>query len=1401
MTTQNPNDPNTPNSPQAESVESVTVNQVDLANELSQSLENININLESITNSTRSQSDLFISLIDSFEKIHDAVEEMADSSKKIADNIERAANSVLERFSERNFAIINKSLDKVANTAIGGITSQASAFTDLSKSSGDFQNKNKTLTESMSDSSKGLLSEQQKNKKEAEDLKNKVEDLNQTYDDIGETAERVAEQVENLSGGIYGTVKSLTSGITGALGAIFNSMSSLVGAAKEFFSFSLTLPFTITSEAVKLGNMIRTDLVEVIQTSVEAAKEKFDLGSHIGRGIVEMGERGKEMLMEFQNPASEMVKLFGYEASGIANRNAFMVENIAAMGHYSEIFGRSLMNNEQNLIRFTKLIKAFGFTGEDVKLLALDATNNLAHINVEMEQLGHVLTSVSNEYNIDRKRLAKNVMSIKRDIITFGHLSNEEITRTAAKITHMRVRLEDAAAVFKKFSTFEDAANSVAMLSQTFGMNLSAMELIQAKSPEQIFTMFRDAMHETGRSFEDLNRFEKELMAQHTGMSAESLKALMHYENLGYSYQEAVDKMNAERPEAKQMEALKGLNSAVKEIQKVLQFTSPFSAFADGIMSNATLTGSLKDTMVSLSKGYQGIYEYAKGLNPEVWRGIIEPIKLVLGVMTQIFESKGFKKGLLGALKSVSNFVARIFGVTSEDVVLENLKSSVTSVMQSDKLSQDQKDKFKNAIGTRITNALKNHKQELSLYSRDLPSLLKKQDTVGILDALQKISMRADIPDHIGKVVKTLTKMINDSFMTVKVAESDGNVKSASASVAQQFVREVEENLKQNEENLSKTANLSMKITGAIIMGAGTGFVALLKLVNDGIDAADNFLSQDSVKQTNLLAQYLHLEPERLVELGTGLNRGIRGLFNRKGKLFNLASWVVSGFSDMFEIIIDMFLHTLAGGLEGIFGDLFTYEPSARQKLNMTKFDPAAQQKGATSAIKSLSSGKEVKGQDAGALSNMLTQKIETVKDEDTQNALRAALERQTEDFIDSDGGAKASRKLAFSSMSMLQNIKDGKYLGNNIIKDASGKITGIDEDITKSALNFGNNFLKTLKGSYAGRFIESKFGLKLANEFSPSILSDYSTTSLLSHMNSDFNLNELLSVLNSFRIEKNGNILNPGNKKDLAIIRSIKSDELHSKIKNQIKNKINNKNKKNYNVILADLFSAVLLKDKSMTGASMSAEPTLSLTSSKKEYDSFINPSKFGDAFNLSKNILSKGRSSTLSNEMYRKNPAMKQSLQDAITFSDGSTATPTTSTASTASTPTAAASPIPPKTQTIQAGGAKVNVATKTDVAQATTKLQNKKKQIQSSGPKNVSVPALTLSNEQYNMLATNLLKLGNLLQKSTLPQNAGISDYYLNLNSLIHRSAAGASNPSVTPKIQQNNNVLNTSAQQQP
>ena len=149
--------------------------------------------------------------------------------------------------------------------------------------------------------------------------------------------------------GIAGSFMNIVKGGVGMFKTVIDSIGSLVGAATKFVKFSLTIPFTIAKEAAKLGGQIREDLVEVIGQSAEDLKENFDFESSIGQGIKDMTARGKGMLMAFQSPSSELVKLFGMGASGIANMIKELGTNIAAMGHFSELFGRSIMGDGKRL--------------------------------------------------------------------------------------------------------------------------------------------------------------------------------------------------------------------------------------------------------------------------------------------------------------------------------------------------------------------------------------------------------------------------------------------------------------------------------------------------------------------------------------------------------------------------------------------------------------------------------------------------------------------------------------------------------------------------------------------------------------------------------------------------------------------------------------------------------------------------------------------------------------------------------------------------------------------------------------------------------------------------------------------------------------------------------------------
>jgi|13_taG_2_1085334.scaffolds.fasta_scaffold00007_72 RNAse (barnase) inhibitor barstar/uncharacterized membrane-anchored protein YhcB (DUF1043 family) len=665
-TENNPNDPNSSNT------SAIDASQTDLAKELNSVLEQVANRLEKINEITKSQADMMINMAQTFQGVQSSVSNMSQSAEIITESIAQAAETVITNIDSQSMQNVSQSLEEVSETASKGLTANSKSLTGLKESVTSAAASCQSVSESLSGVSDDISGNMSQISDDILTFRENTKGLKVESRSFVEAIKELDEKISNLVGGIASTFKNIFMGAFGMIKTVVSSIGSLVGAATQFVKFSLTIPFTIVQEAAKLGNQIRTDLVEVIQQSAEDLKESFDFESSIGQGIQEMTARGKGMLLEFQNPSSELVKLFDMGASGIANMIKEVGTNVAAMGHFSEIFGRSIMGDEKRLKNFTKMVRGFGFSSEDIQYMALDASVNLEHINVRMAKLGVTLESTAKEFGVDRKRLSKNFMIMRKNITQFGHLSDEEIASTTARLTQMRIKLEDAVAVFDKFKTFEDAANSVAILSQTFGMNLDAFDMIQAKNPEDIINMFRNSMLETGRAFEDLNRFEKDLMAQHTGMSAESLAALMNYRDLGLTHQEAVDKMASERPEAKQMASLKKLNSAIKEVQKVMTFDSPFKAFASGVADSTTLTGELKDVMVSLSQGYEGIYNYAKKLDPKTWSGLVKPINSIINIMLGIFKSKAFKGGLTKTVEVMSHFIGQLFNFDEPTKALQN---------------------------------------------------------------------------------------------------------------------------------------------------------------------------------------------------------------------------------------------------------------------------------------------------------------------------------------------------------------------------------------------------------------------------------------------------------------------------------------------------------------------------------------------------------------------------------------------------------------------------------------------------------------------------------------------------------------------------------------------------------
>ena len=434
----------------------------------------------------------------------------------------------------------------------------------------------------------------------------------------------------------------------------------------QFAKFMAGLPLKIAGVAAKMGNSLRQDLIVTIGTAIESTKELFDIsekyGSGAGSAIKSFADTASASMLEFRDITSDSVKLFGTGANGISERAKVAAQRLNEMGAYADIFGESLAAKaDGSAVQFEfmeKSLRILGMTAEDVAYTAQEAAKSGVSINTILMDTQVSLQNVAKSSGVNAKTISKNFNVLRKDIINFGHLTTTQLQQTSAELVKMGLSAQDAAQMFGKLDTFESAAQMSAMLSQSFGMNLDALKLIRAENPKEIFEDLRTAMMSTGRSFEQLNRHEKSLLASTTGMSATALKSLMDFRDAGMSYEEAMKKMKENSPEERQFKAFDKMSGSLKEIKNIMQDTSFFSSFFKGLRTAIGYASGIDKSFIRVSKRMEDFYLGALklGKDKDLMEGFGKAFEPIKETINALIGTGGNDKGLFDINKVVKTF-------------------------------------------------------------------------------------------------------------------------------------------------------------------------------------------------------------------------------------------------------------------------------------------------------------------------------------------------------------------------------------------------------------------------------------------------------------------------------------------------------------------------------------------------------------------------------------------------------------------------------------------------------------------------------------------------------------------------------------------------------------------------
>ena len=426
--------------------------------------------------------------------------------------------------------------------------------------------------------------------------------------------------------------------------------------ATKFAKTMVGLPLQIVGSAAKIGHSFRKDVVETIGNSVLALNEFIDTNDGLGASIKKMSTSSAVSLDKFQDVGSDLVKLFGTGADGLAAMIGASGKAIEDMGQFADVAGESIAGNAKNFEHFYKATKSLGIAGKDIEYITAEAVKNGESIYTALDRVVVAGDATAKQFSLDRKKLSKNFMELRTDITNFGHLSDSQLMQTTAKLTQMGLSMKEASAVFSKIDTFESAAQTSAMLSQTFGMNVDALQLLKAEKPEEIIEQFRDAMLSTGRSFDDLNRHEKSLMATHTGLSEQALKMTMNYRTLGMSYTDIQKKMEEDDPTQQQIKNLKLMSGSLKEIKRTLTGDNMFRNFADGVMNTIKTASGLSPVLLRVSKRFEDFFLAGLKVSKGTKSALVKAFSPFTTVLEKMVGDGKSKKGLLDADKFKGTF-------------------------------------------------------------------------------------------------------------------------------------------------------------------------------------------------------------------------------------------------------------------------------------------------------------------------------------------------------------------------------------------------------------------------------------------------------------------------------------------------------------------------------------------------------------------------------------------------------------------------------------------------------------------------------------------------------------------------------------------------------------------------
>lgn len=399
----------------------------------------------------------------------------------------------------------------------------------------------------------------------------------------------------------------------------------------------LSIPFKMLKGLITMADAGGADTA-LAQALEDIRKEFGSLRETSGRAIVDMA---KNMKGELAQTGLSVTRIFG----NLAERLKYLQEYAHNLGPLFANLSKQFVQNAESIGAY---YKGLGLTDEAQKAVATRSHALGTAVTEELRQITNYSTQLSKAFGGtagSAKEISRDMGTLMADFKHFGGIAIKEIGQAVTYFRRLGVEVSKVMGVIEKYDNFTDAAEGAAQLSQAFGLNVDALEMMKAQNPAERVEQLRKAFFQAGRSVETMTRQERTLLAQQTGLEDSALDLVFSMKNQGMTYDQVTKKADAaKKSQLTQTQAMKALADSIERLVKSGSFGKGgffdrfIQGFTVGIQRSSEFRKIMRELRIDLRTAY---YEGIK-----VGRAFVDMfpgVKDVFKGIGDLFEPRKFR--------------------------------------------------------------------------------------------------------------------------------------------------------------------------------------------------------------------------------------------------------------------------------------------------------------------------------------------------------------------------------------------------------------------------------------------------------------------------------------------------------------------------------------------------------------------------------------------------------------------------------------------------------------------------------------------------------------------------------------------------------------------------------------